>query len=212
MQANFVPFGKKMKKNTKTRPRGRPKVVDKERSIEAAMLEYWRDGIRGKSLNEMLKSIGISKPGFYREFENEDGLMAGALERYKESNVAPLLEIVEAGLPFEEVLENAIQWLTENRETPKGCLFTKMRLMRGQLGAKTLNGVEEAESELQEAFRSWYQKGIEEGAVDQNISPEFASLYIGTQFTNVLVQMDLGIPPELIREQANMALAALLKQ
>jgi AcrR family transcriptional regulator len=51
-----------------TRPRGRPKSLDRQKAIEAAMLVYLRDDSGSLSLHEVIRRVGISKPALCREF------------------------------------------------------------------------------------------------------------------------------------------------
>jgi AcrR family transcriptional regulator len=201
-----------MKKSQPKRPRGRPKLVDIDSSVEAAMLDYWSDGIHTRSINEICKRINLSKPAFYRAFEDEDGLMLATLKKYRELRIVPLLNLLEAKLPFDKVLTNAVEWLTEDSKTPKGCLFTKMRVLRTELGPKTLQEVQAMEMELLVALKALYLSAAEKNQVNKDISADVASLYIGSQLTMALVQIALEVPIPVIRSQVMMALGTLLNK
>ena len=54
---------------------GRPKTLDKSHALATALEGYWREGVYGMSVNEVCRRAGISKPGLYREFGGEDGLL-----------------------------------------------------------------------------------------------------------------------------------------
>ena len=62
--------------------KGRPKTIDLERIKNVAMFNYWSNGPTNVSLNEICFKAKISKPGFYREFGGEDGLMRSVLHLY----------------------------------------------------------------------------------------------------------------------------------
>ena len=62
--------------------RGRPKTFDRDRTLDVAMESYWREGPGGISLNEVCRRAQVSKPGLYREFGNEDGLLDAVLTRW----------------------------------------------------------------------------------------------------------------------------------
>jgi AcrR family transcriptional regulator len=196
--------------NKTRKNRGRPKAISRQISVEAAMIDYWDNGIYTKSINEMCKQLGISKPAFYREFKSEDGLMLATLKRYREINIVPMLAMLEEKLPFKEVMENALEWLTQTRGMPYGCLFTKMRLLRTQLGGETLKKVKIMELELLHAFEQWYVKGLQNNEVNKNMTPRDASMYISTQFTMVLIEMGLKRQSQLIKNHASLALSVLL--
>ena len=39
------------------------------------MQTYWQEGVDSVSVNEICKKAEVSKPGLYREFNNEEGLI-----------------------------------------------------------------------------------------------------------------------------------------
>jgi len=90
------------------RPRGRPKSLDRDTAIDAAMHAYWR-GVEHPSLNEVARRVGISKPALYREFGGEDGLLAAGLERYRAEVIVPTLATLSSDGPFAEVLRDELR-------------------------------------------------------------------------------------------------------
>ena len=174
------------------------------------MEEYWRQGLSALSLNEMCRLAGISKPALYREFGGEDGLHAAALDAYRERVVLPMLQALLQDRPFAATLEGAIVGLTSDRGSPPGCLFTRMRIDRSRLGPMTLDRVRALEREQLDAFETWVRRGLERGEANPNVSPELAARCVDTQLATVLVQMGIGVDPEQIREQARLALRAIL--
>lgn len=194
-----------------TKPtRGRPKTVDRQRAVKAALEVYWREGIQAMSLNALCRRIDLSKPSLYREFGGEDGLMVATLELYRQLAVVPLMGLFAAGLPPAQTLERAVIATTSDRGTPAGCLFTKMRLAIDRLGDGAATRTREIEAERLAVFAAWYQRVLDAGEGDASITPELAARYLDNQLTSVLVQMALGESPELIRAQAKLALKALV--
>ncbi|MEM1094039.1 MAG: TetR/AcrR family transcriptional regulator [Bacteroidota bacterium] len=191
------------------RPRGRPKTTNPERIVEQAMLDYWRDGIHTRSINQLCKQLGMSKPAFYREFGGEDGLMVAALKHYRQLRLVPLLAMLQADRPFASVLPEVIAWMTAEQDTPNGCLFTKLRLLRDELGPQTAAHVRAIEAELLNALDVWCRQGLAQGAVHPDIAPAFAAQYIGGQLTMALVQRALQVPSEVVEAQVSIALKAL---
>lgn len=191
------------------RRRGRPKTVDRQRTIEIAMDNYWRDGVHHLSLSEVCRRAHISKPALYREFGEADGLMDAVLTHYRELVLVPLLNAFASQLAFDDLMERLVVGLTSDRGTPAGCLFSEMRLARSHLGPKTGARLRAMDQERRDAFEAWYRRALERSEVDASISPELAARYIDTQLTVVLVQMGAGEPPELAAGQARLALRTL---
>ena len=192
------------------RRRGRPRSVDRERTTQRAMDDYWREGFSALSLNEICRRAEISKPALYREFGGEDGLHAAVLDSYRERFLEPLLAPLAEERPFGTMLDRAILTLTSDRGTPAGCLFTKMRLAGSRLGPLATERVRLIEKEQRSAYEAWYRRGLERGEVNPDLAPELAARYLDTQFATILVQMAYGVSPELVRALARLALRALL--
>ena len=74
--------------------KGRPKTIDLERIKNVAMINYWSDGPTNVSLNEICFKAKISKPGLYREFGGEDGLMKSVLLLYKNTLIQQILDLL----------------------------------------------------------------------------------------------------------------------
>jgi len=189
---------------------GRPKTFDRERAIDVAVESYWREGPNRISLNEVCRRAEISKPGVYREFGNEDGLVEAAIARYSELQLKPLIEMVSSDVPFEEALDSVITAMTEPRtDRPTGCLLAKMRASREELGPLARAQVEELRETSIATYRRWIERAQGDGQVDPSIPPELAARFVDAQFNNILGQVAAGEDPEMIRAQARLAFAGL---
>ena len=191
------------------RGRGRPQTLDRQRTVELAMASYWCDGVRNVSMNEICRRADVSKPGVYREFGSEDGLMEAAVEHYRATVIGPILELLGSGRPFPEVLQDLLRFMTEPSGRPAGCLLAELRSAPGRLGPATTARVDAVTVELRHAYDHWFRQAQARGEGDTAISPDLATHFIDTQFTTVLMQMALGAEPRLVRAQAELAFSAL---
>lgn len=192
--------------------RGRPKTFDRDRAIEVAMDCYWREGADGVSLNEICRRAEVSKPGVYREFGGEDGLMDAALERYAATVLVPTLEQTQLERPFREVLGTLIGFMTDpDRPVPTGCLLSSMRVSPARLGPATRARVDALRDDARATYAAWVQRAQDRGEIAPEVSTSVAAAFIDTQFTTLLVQMAAGEDPELLRAQARLAFAGLTR-
>ncbi|MEZ4433791.1 MAG: TetR/AcrR family transcriptional regulator [bacterium] len=173
------------------------------------MTSYWCDGVRDVSMNEICRRADVSKPGVYRAFGGEDGLMAAAVEHYRATVIGPLLELLGSDLPFAEVLGRLLLFMTEPSSKPAGCLLAELRSAPGRLGPATAARVGAIAAELRQAYERWFRRALARGEVNTGISPDLATHFIDTQLTTVVLQMGLGAEPRLVRAQAELAFSAL---
>jgi AcrR family transcriptional regulator len=61
---------------------GRPKLLSREHVINTAFCEYWMHGINNVPLSKVALLAGVSRPGIYIEFTNEDELKCEVLKKY----------------------------------------------------------------------------------------------------------------------------------
>ena len=192
------------------RGRGRPKTFDRDRMIDVAMDCYWNEGTDGVSLNDLCRRAAVSKPGVYREFGGEDGLMDAVLERYADTVLAPTWELTTQHRPFGEVLDELVGFMTDpDRGMPTGCLLTKMRVLSSRLGPATQSRVDALREEARATYTRWVERAKVRGEITSRAPTTVMAAFIDTQFTTLLTQMALGEDPELLRAQAALAFAGL---
>jgi AcrR family transcriptional regulator len=184
-----------MSKNTTKASRGRPKTLNRDHVLDVAMHAYWKEGIGNLSLNEICRRCAVSKPGLYREFGSEDGLMKAVLLAYQEQVLTPMLQMLTTEAPFRETLDNLVSFVTTgngNQEAPKGCLLVKMRESRMRVGEATREQIDRAQEQALTAYEGWVERSKEKGEFSTDMSPQFAATYIDAQLSNALSQIARG--------------------
>ncbi|MBE0380626.1 TetR/AcrR family transcriptional regulator [Pseudoalteromonas prydzensis] len=198
--------------NTVKPVRGRPKTLDRDHVLDVAMDSYWKDNIGNLSLNEICRRSGVSKPGLYREFSNEDGLMKAVLIRYQEQVLEPVQQMLNSDVPFREALDNLISFATSvncHDESPNGCLFIKMRESRVHLGKETQAQIDFLEKQGLVFFKKWVERSKTKGEFSVDMSSEFVATYIDAQLSNASTQLARGVAPETVKKILLVAFSVL---
>lgn len=193
------------------RGRGRPKTFDRDRTLDIAIDNYWRDGVDAVSINEICRRAEVSKPGLYREFGSEDRLIDAVLTRYSETVLGPLMAKLGEDRPFEETLDAFIDYTTreDSADVPAGCLFVKLRNSRARLGPVTGAHVDALRTEGQAMFAEWLARCADRGEIELPASLEVTAAYVDAQFAQVLTRVSAGEDPQLVRKHARLAFAVL---
>jgi len=189
---------------------GRPRTFDRERVVATAMDGYWSEGPKGVSLNELCRRASVSKPGLYREFGGEDGLMDAALEHYAATVLEPLASQIDANAPLQHVLSAMVDMLTDTTRTgPTGCLLARMQHAPDCLGPLATSRV----NALREAARLRYGDLIDmakqRGEVSADVSTTIAAAMIDIQCNALLMRMAAGEDHDMLRSQALLAFSSL---
>ncbi|GAB5535534.1 MAG: TetR/AcrR family transcriptional regulator [Rubricoccaceae bacterium] len=196
------------------KPRGRPRTLDRQRTIQVAMESYWREGLHALSLNEVCRRTGVSKPGLYREFGGEDGLMDAALTHYATTVLEPVLAMLSEDRPFQDTLDSLVDFATREAdpERPAGCLFAKMRGVRWRLGPATSDHVDELRKGAVEAYSAWLDRSVRQGQIELSVPVEVAATYVDAQLTMLATQAAAGEDRERGRAHATLAFASLTQR
>lgn len=171
---------------------------------------YWREGTDAVPLNELCRRADVSKPGIYREFGAEDGLMDAILERYAATVLSPTWELTTHDRPFAELLTTLVGFLTSADGTrPAGCLLATMRVLSSHLGPATTARVEALGAHARDTCAHWVERAKARAEIAPVVPTTVAAAFVDTQFTTLLIQMALGADPALLRAQAGLAFAGL---
>ena len=164
--------------------KGRPKTIDLEELINVAMINYWSNGPTNVSLNEICFKAKISKPGLYREFGGEDGLMESVLILYKNLVTQKILNILKLEKSFDETLDLLIAFVTDDIDKEckgNGCLLAKFRQSQNKFGKKTQEQIDIIVRERHLGFEQWIKEAKSKGEFNHSISSKFVANYIVSQ-------------------------------
>lgn len=189
---------------------GRPRTFDSGHVVDVAVESYWTDGVEAVSLNEICRRAGVSKPGLYREFGSEDGLMDAALAHYAATVLVPNFESIAGDRSLADVLGVMIEFMVDvDRSGPVGCLLANMRQVPDRLGPLTRKRVTDLRGQARLSYAALVERAKEKGEVPTTVSTDVAAAMIDFQLTNMLVQVALGEDPEILSAQATLSFAGL---
>ena len=175
-----------------------------------AMDAYWREGPRGMSVNEVCRRAGVSKPGLYREFGDEDGLIDAVLGRYTERVLVPGWTAMAAEQSFLDALTAAIAFMTRDPAAdPLGCLYAKLHSFPSGLGASSRSHLDRLRQKAVAIYAEWVERAKERREIDATIATQLAAEFINAQFIHILTQVAAGEDRELVRAQAKISFAGL---
>jgi AcrR family transcriptional regulator len=113
--------------------RGRPRTFDTDKSLDAAMMLFWRHGYEGTSLSALTRAMKISGPSLYNAFGDKHALFNKALDRYLQLKAVYLptaLREQTVDAVITKLFEGAID-LAMNPKHPDGCMLVHGALATG---------------------------------------------------------------------------------
>ena len=180
--------------------RGRPKTLDRDQILQAAMMEYWSKGPTNVSINDICTLTGASKPGVYREFGSDDGLKGSVLETYRSLAIQPLIDILKDDQPAADTIDALIAFMVQDRAAlgiPEGCLFVMMRAQSQQFGPSTCEKLTELRRDLIGAYKAWFARSRSRGEV-ADIPTDVAAYFIDAQHGGAMRMQREGVPNDTV--------------
>mgnify|MGYP001342669584 FL=1 len=200
-----------LKKNKK--PRGRPKIIAYDKTLEIAMYAYWSKGIDGMSVNEVCRLANVSKPSLYREFGNEDSLHSEVLKHYAIGLHNKLTNLLSMHKTFNKTLHGLADFASFRRDqniTPKGCLAQKSFQAIDRLGEKSSKELEALGDKTLDIFKKWVSKARKEVKLHGDWDDREIAEYILSIFSHAMRMNDQEKNPEKIKKTMLMALSPLV--
>ena len=193
-------------------PRGRPKLLNRERVLSIAMEQYWRHGPTQVSINDICDLSGSSKPSVYREFGSDDRLKAVALLAYKAIAIDPLLARLNGMQPIAKTLNSIINFIMQDRQlqnVPDGCLFALMKAQRHCFGPETQQCLDGVRTEFVSSFATWIDTSKSAGVFRKDIPTNAAVHQIEALHNGASSLQRDGESPEEVRQMLTFGLAAI---
>ena len=203
-----------MNSQQSTKKKGRPKTINLDKLVNVAMLNYWLDGPTNVSLNEICYKAKISKPGLYREFGGEDGLMKSVLLLYQSSVTQQLLNLLKLEKSFDKTLDELIAFVTNNKSKenkPKGCLLAKFRQSRNKFGIKTQEQIDIIIKKRRLGFQLWIEQSKLKGEFEKSMSSKNAANYIDSQLDYAVSELANGEDNNNVKNTLALALSVFRK-
>ena len=186
---------------------GRPKTLNREHALAVALEGYWREGVYGMSVNEVCRRAKISKPGLYREFGGEDGLLTAVLQLYRETVMETLAKHLKSPYPFKDVFKAYMDAFLHQNGHPPGCLLAEMRLIQpDDLGETTRLKVQECVDDILGYYREWLQTAQNNDEISKDIDLDTAARLLDSQTMTASLKAYRGGNVDKIKEELVLAL------
>jgi TetR/AcrR family transcriptional repressor of nem operon len=119
------------KKSSATSTRGRPRKFDTSTVLENASEAFRRYGYHATSIDDLCKATGLLRGSLYGVFGDKHGIMLAALDHYADGSLARLAERLNAPVPPQEALRNALLHYARSASVlaaQRSCLITNTTL------------------------------------------------------------------------------------
>jgi len=148
---------------------GRPREFDIDRALEAATQQFWTVGYEATSLQDLLKTMRLSKSSLYQTFGNKHELFVRCLDHYEQTMASVLSEQLVNSISTEQFLYDFLEGViseAKTRGTRKGCFLVNTANELSQRDAVIAKAVSTGTGHIANIFH----RAIEQGKQQEEIS------------------------------------------
>ena len=190
------------------------KQFDVEAARQAALGVFWKQGYADTSLEDITKTMGISRSSFYNSFGSKHALFLDVINLYSTIVGTELsAELTETTSPkavlsrmTDKILETT--GVTGEKER-RGCLLGNTALELAQrhpdIAARTFAGLEG----LRSIFEAVLEHAVQSGTLSHQRPPEEWAGFLTATVQGALVLAKSGAPPEMVRGVMSVAIDSL---
>ena len=190
----------------------RPKEFDPDVALDRAVDVFWSRGYGGTSIQHLVDALGVNRGSLYATFGDKHGLYLAALDRYRQSEVVQIVDLLEQPGPVKRVLRrpfDAVVLSVAEGRGGRGCLVCNAAVEQAADDADVEAAVWASLGRIERAFTSVLQHAHERGQLRTGAGPAALAHYFTSSFMGLRVVAKAGDSPAQLRDIVDLTLAIL---
>lgn len=191
---------------------GRPREFDIDRALEAATQQFWAVGYEATSLQDLLKSMGLSKSSLYQTFGNKHELFIRCLDHYQQSMVDKLNEQLDSSDSVKQFIGNFLEGViaeAKNSSGRKGCLLVNTANELSQRDADIAKAVTDGTVNVAKLFQQAIELGKQKKEISVDTSTEHLVSYLITSISGLRTMIKAGAETSTLKPVTDLMIKTL---
>lgn len=191
---------------------GRPREFDIDRALEAATQQFWAVGYEATSLQDLLKSMSLSKSSLYQTFSNKHELFIRCLEHYQQSMVDKLKEELENSSSVKQFVSEFLEEViaeSNNRSGRKGCFLVNTANELSQRDTDIGRVVTDGTSNVAKVFQQAIELGITKKEISAKPPVEHLVGYLMTTISGLRTMIKAGAEQNTLKPVVDLIIKSL---
>lgn len=191
---------------------GRPREFDIDRALEAATQQFWAVGYEATSLQDLLKSMSLSKSSLYQTFGNKHELFIRCLEHYQQSMVDELREKLDNSSSVKQFVSEFLEEViaeSNSRSGRKGCFLVNTANELSQRDADIGRVVTDGTSNVAKLFQQAIVLGIKKNEISAEPPVEHLVGYLITTVTGLRTMAKAGAEQNTLKPVVDLIIKSL---
>ena len=192
---------------------GRPLQYNPEQALNEAMLVFWQQGYTATSLDDLLKSMQLSKSSFYQAFKSKHRLFLQCIMHYvtlTSHDLNSKLTSANSGKEFIVTVFNSV--INDDRKTRKGCLVSNTASEFAQVDPQVAKLVKKSMMTFKGIFKKAIITGQQDGSICKKIEAEQLAGYLVASLNGIRTMVKAGIDQATLRGMVGMIETNLNKE
>lgn len=159
----------------------RNKAFDPKVAQNQALHLFWEKGYAQTSMDELLKTIGISRSSFYNTFGDKRKLYLAVMDEFAELSLIATT-VLEADKPIKALLTDFFDWsfLKHGVETSQGCLFCNTILEQQAHDPELAKLASDFTYQVEEALETALRRAVSKGELPETADTLHLASFIMT--------------------------------
>lgn len=167
--ARFVHDGTKIDPTAPKR-RGRPRAYDPERALEQVTQTFWRTGLSGTSLDDLVAATAMNRPSLYAAFGDKKATYLRALAHYGEVGQAVLEDALSAENLQDALLhtyQGALSLYVGRDKPARGCFLVSTATVEAATDPDVRAVLLEGIRRVDKAFEARIRRAVDDGELEE---------------------------------------------
>jgi TetR/AcrR family transcriptional repressor of nem operon len=191
---------------------GRPREFDIDRALEAATQQFWAVGYEATSLQDLLKSMGLSKSSLYQTFGNKHELFIRCLDHYQQSMVDKLNEQLDSSDSVKQFIDNFLEGViaeAKNSSGRKGCLLVNTANELSQRDTDIAKAVTDGTGNVAKLFQQAIELGKQKKEISVDTPTEHLVSYLITAISGLRTMIKAGAETSTLKPVTDLIIKTL---
>ena len=190
----------------------RLKDFDETEALDAAMRAFWSKGYEATSLQDLEKTMGLTRTSIYNAFGDKRSVFTQAVQRYEQFVVNDMIDDLEnaktAKAGIDKFFKGAIN-LTCDKTLPGGCLVALSAHEKHQHDDKCRNKIGNIFERIKTAVQNCLKKAKKNGELSNKLDVSGVTNAIMSVFTGVVTLGNAGFSKQNLNKAAKTTLKLL---
>ncbi len=191
---------------------GRPIEFNPAVALDAAMQLFWRRGYESSSLQELIKTMGLSKSSFYQTFKSKHLLFQRCIQHFQLTMSAEMeahLEKSDSGRDYINALFHSVANEINGPNAHRGCLLMNTASEFSQTDSEIAKLVSSSIEKFIDLFETAIKQAQQQGEIPSSKNSRALATYLASSMGGLRNMVKAGADQKTAKKIADITLSAL---